>query len=318
MTAADPRPLPDRWIPLATGAVAVVELVVLRIATRSFVNIPGLDRWATPLRAVGEAGRVSYYVAVVLTVVTWGWVLRNSAATNFGPRMLLAAATVGFAGAAAAYRLGVLGGEAMGWASLASVAALAMVAEPGRRRIPVVLFGGAAVLTGLGTYFGASGIAQLTLSALLVGGEVLAVAAGISAPLVLGERLTRRATGLGLAVAFAATLALAWRPSPFRVLVLWSFGMPVSLPAWTYGLAAGLVTATVWQAWSNRRWGMVGGLLLLFSGGVGLISTYQSALVVAGLAALAIELDRPLPNPGMLPQPEQRSLLSRAGTVPAL
>jgi hypothetical protein len=309
-------------VPLGAGLVAVVELLVLRIATRSFVNIPGLDRWATPLRGVTEAGRLSYYLAVVLLVVTWGWAIWACAASSHHPltRVLVVAAIVGFAICATLYRLGVFGTTVMGWTSLTSFSALALALTqaPRLRRAPIILFAGAALLAGLATFFSASGIEPATLNRLLTGGEVLTVAAGATAPLVLGERLTRRAAVVALAVATVATAALALRPSPARILVLWAFGMPVGLPAWTYGVAAGFLVATIWQGWSSKRWELIGGLLLLAAGGVGLISTYQSALVVGGLAVMAVAL--PLPQPDGQPSFRVRraSAVSVAEATPGL
>jgi hypothetical protein len=53
-----------------------------------------------------------------------------------------------------------------------------------------------------------------------------------------------------------------------------------------YALALGALTATLWTALATRNWLTSVGLLLMVAGGIGVISTYQTGLVIAGILLL--------------------------------
>jgi hypothetical protein len=82
--------------------------------------------------------------------------------------------------------------------------------------------------------------------------------------------------------------SLAANSSTTKILLLWNFGLPGALPAIAYGLALGAFACTMAVLWRGGDRLAVAALALLVAGGIGLHSTYQSALVVTGLAVLGL------------------------------
>ena len=71
-----------------------------------------------------------------------------------------------------------------------------------------------------------------------------------------------------------------------KILLLWNVGLAGYLPSVLYGIAAGAVVYTIVVLRATGRRTSAIGLALLFMGGIGLHSTYQTGLVLAGLALL--------------------------------
>jgi hypothetical protein len=116
--------------------------------------------------------------------------------------------------------------------------------------------------------------------------EALAVAAALTMPLLVDGHGGRRALAWGLGAALMTSGALLANGSTTRILLLWSFGLAGYLPSLVYGAAVG---AVVYVLVALRRKGdrtLAWGLAFLFMGGIGLHSSYQSALVLAGLTVL--------------------------------
>lgn len=68
MTSSSPhRKVGLRWL-LAVSVL--VELLLLRTATRTLIHIPGIAGFESPVRAIAEVGRFAYYLAVVSLVAT--------------------------------------------------------------------------------------------------------------------------------------------------------------------------------------------------------------------------------------------------------
>jgi hypothetical protein len=122
---------------------------------------------------------------------------------------------------------------------------------------------------------------------LLEAAEVLGLGFALSAPLLVGTWSGRTARWAAVSAGVLVLVMFLGNGSTSRFLLLWNAGLSGPFPGILYAAAAGTLTlACVGLLRSGRRL-EAAGLLLLVSGGIGLHSTYQSALVVTGLAALA-------------------------------
>ena len=176
----------------------------------------------------------------------------------------------------------------------ASLAALLLLApwaigsRQGRSRFPAVLLVAASVFSGL------TGAAQAVAGSERVlggawpalGGEILAVGAAIGAPLLVGHVRSRSALAWAAAVGGSVYAGLLVNGPTVKILLLWNFGVAGYLPSVLYGIAAGAVTYTIVALCATGRRTSAIGMALLFMGGIGLHSTYQTGLVLAGLALL--------------------------------
>lgn len=301
------QPLFDWLIRVALGAV-LAELLILRTATRTAIHIPGIDRFEVPFRAVAESGRFAYYLAVVLVVVTLvamvvGGLRSSSPLVASGAGLFLVAAVAG--------RAGII--DDLSLAGLVVIGVIvasagAMRLAPRIVRPSMALFAAAFVVSGVRS--GAqlvTGAAPRPTAWLLVLAEGLAVAA----PALLAWRLRRSATaGLvlaGLVVGGSVTAALVAVPATTKILMLWNLGLAGYFPAAVYGLAtgaAGYGLAVLIRAGEHR---LVIAIGLLLAGGIGLHSTYQSALVVSGICLGALAVNRIGAAPVPVEEPLERA-----------
>lgn len=285
--------MPERALPepgaLAwwAGLAAITELVLLRMGTRTLVHIPGVEVVSGPLAWLSEAGRFAYYLSLVLIVglgalLLATWWASGSPGRWFG---ISALALVGLAAVVAA--IGAATPTVVGWLSLAAPLALIVgLAGTGRGAIPLLLWTGAAWSAGFATLLQGGGgrLSGEAMAALLQAGDVLAVAGALTFPLLLRRSPRGASLGTGLAVVAVVTALLTWASSTTAILALWAFGITASLPTVFYALAAGAMAATVHEASRQSNRTLAGAAMLVTAGGIGLISTYQSALLVVGLA----------------------------------
>ncbi len=290
---------PPRVVWLTVFVVA--ELFLLRIGTRTLIHIPGLGRFETPIRILAEAGRFAYYAAAVFLIA----VLVSMAYVRFKSRdprsMLAGSAAVGFVLVAGAGRLGVVSLSVVGWSLSAALVVAVLAGWRGRRSVPLALFALGVVAAGwsaLGQGAG-GGLTGRQVDTLLIIAEVALVLAGLTAPLLLEERPTRRALLIGLGAAVVTTAILSASSSTVWILGLWTLGVPGWLPGIVYALAFGGLATTWWSAFGGGQWNIGVGLVLLTAGGVGAISTYQSVLVLVGvlLVGEVVAPTRSVPSP---------------------
>lgn len=279
-------PLPVENLAWWAGWLAVAELVLLRIGTRTLVHIPGTDVLAGPMAWLAEAGRSAYYLSVVLIVLVGGALMVAWWAREASRRWLVISALVIFAVAALGGALDVLAPVGLGWVSMAALGLLILgSAGAGIRALPVVLWAGAAWSNGLAILLQGrgGGLTGEAVAGLLQTADVLVVAGALTFPLLLGTRPAGGPLLVGLTVAGVVAALLTWASSTTAILVLWAFGITASLPPILYGLAAGGMAVTVQQAVhdGDRRAGAAA--LLVTAGGIGLISSYQTALLLVGL-----------------------------------
>jgi len=272
---------------IAAAAAAMTELAILRVFTRTAIHIPGAGDAAPGLSAVSELGRFSYYLASVLLAVTLVLVacrlVANSSVGDMVALIGIAALTAVAFGVRAgivaegATDVGVIG-------ALIAVGVAATVHLEARARVPVALFVAGFTLTGLDALGGDPG----GRSAIRIGAETLVLVAAASLPLAMPGRPDRRSLIVGATVGVLVIGAFAANGTTPRILLLWNFGVPGAFPGVVYGVAIGLlVTALVWGWRCGERERTIA-LVLVACGGIGLHSTYQSALAVVGLALLVI------------------------------
>jgi len=280
------------WFASATVVVAAIELTLLRLFTRTIVHIPGASDLSPILSVVSSVGRFSYYLATVLLIV----LLVLLVGAFWRARDLMGAgAVLAFLVAAALARAGVVGDLSLALLVCGCVAATAIAAVGaggGRDRVPVVLFVAGFLLAGsyavLQSPVAADLRATRVLSPVLVGAEALALSAALASLLLLTHRPARRVIGAGVAVGVVACGALVANPSTTKVLLLWSFGLAGYFPSLVYAVAFGALAVTIIGLVREQRTAAAIAIALVAMGGIGLHSTYQSALVVAGLGLLAL------------------------------
>ncbi len=277
-----------------TAFAALAELLLLRILTRTLIHIPGLQQFEVPIRVVSEIGRICYYLTVVLLLVLLVSVVRTQIRVgNLKSSVLLTGLGLWFL-AAGAGRMGWLGPGPLGVLSLAAILLVTgVVGVRGWQTLPILLLTVATWAIGLATILQGrgGGLTGEAFGGLMGAGEAIAIAALLSLPVLTGGPPTRRAWMVGLGVAALVTVMLSMAGPTVTILVLWSFGLPASLPPVLYGLAAGSLSSALFSVWHDRRRDLAAALILLSAGGVGLVSSYQTGLVLAGLAVAAIVLN---------------------------
>lgn len=281
---ADRSRFASSGLPELLGAVVVAEFLLLRTGTRTLIHIPGLGRFETPIRVLSEVGRFFYYLAIVLLVVTVAWMalsrIRSTAKTDRITGYLI----VLFLGVAVAGRAGLWPWVMVGWALLALLAAVTTLTWRGLRSVPIGLF----VLSSVAASWGVlgqsgGGLSGSTVDLAVVSSEMLLVLAAVTSPLLIGEPLTAPALIAGAMATAVSTGGFASAGSTLSIMILWNVGVPGWLPGIAYGLAIGALTASVWLSVSSGRRAIAVVVLLLVAGGVGVISTYQTGLVLAAV-----------------------------------
>lgn len=286
------RPLGEdmlQWLPSVVAIAAVLEMVILRLFTRTAIHIPGFSRLRPVYVAISETGRAAFYVAAVLLIASLALLVANLARRRSFAPLAGAAGIATFVGAAVIARLRDADGSFLGTATV--VAVLLLVpwvcgGSSGRSRIVRAL-----VVTAFLVAATASGgqPTAIDLSArralLALGAEILAILGAIAAP-VLARTRSRSALLWGAATGVVVVAAMVANPWTVKILFLWNLGLAGYLPSVLYGFAAAALTYTVISLFFERRITSAVGILLLFAGGIGLHSTYQTGLVLVGLTLL--------------------------------
>ena len=282
-----------------TAWAALAELVVLRMVTRTLIHIPGLADFEAPIVAVSEVGRLAYYVTVVLLICLLVLLVGGYGRLHSTGSILIRAGFATILLLAFLGRVGLIDAADIGGPTMAGFIVMAAgIAFAGWRALPVLVLIVATYASGsAGTLQGSGGgLSGESFGSLIRFGEIAAVVGCLLLPLVLDKPLSRRALVMGLGVAALVTAILSVASSTLTILILWSFGLPASLPAAIYGLAAGSVVAVTATAIQDGGRGLAAGVLLAVAGGVSFVSTYQTALLAAGLGLIALNI-APSPRP---------------------
>lgn len=270
---------------------ASLELTILRIFTRTAIHIPALHQLAGPYTVLSRLGQYDYYVSAVLIVLAL-----PVAAVTLGARAarpgLLAAAGIGlFVAIAVLAKAEALDGGAQAAVTALAVALVAgaLAIESPRAGIALGFFAVAFALASSDSVLQSlsqHGYGRLDGRTPLWLSEVFVVAFGISLPIALRVHPTRKANIVaGAAGALGLAMLIGAAPTT-KILMLWNFGLAGALPAVAYAAALAAVALTTAALFSEGRWLAACGVVLILAGGIGMHSTYQSGLVVLGLAAL--------------------------------
>ncbi len=303
---------PVAWVETLVGPAvlaAAAELLVLRTFTRTIIHIPGAQSASRVLDLVAETGRFTYYLSVVFLIMLLGALAAAGTAAagasrvSSSRRLVVSASVTAFAATAAVARAGSAGDgvvAALVTASVVAVAIAAAASTSGPERAARLMVGAGFTAAAVPVILWSAGLGDSRpagMSWAYFGAEVAALAAftllGVRGfgPGPRRSRASRPVLAAGALAGLAVTAVLLASPAgaaSTKTLMLWNLGLGGYLPAPLYGLAvAGGVIGLVTRFRAGERFETAGWVLVI-CGGIGLHSTYQSGLVVAGLALLAV------------------------------
>jgi hypothetical protein len=268
--------------------VALGELVLLRVGTRTLIHIPGLGRYEAQISSLAELGRFFYYLAVVCLMATLILLAYRSLRIRTPRLVAIGIGLLGFLAAAGAGRFGVVPAPIVGWLSVAALMVVCTASSGGLRRIPIAFFVAgwvAAAWTVLGQGAG-GGLSGRQVDGFMLVAEISLILSAITVPLLLKGPPPRLAILAGIGATIVSAGAFVSGSSTLSILVLWNLGVPGWLPGLAYSVAFGSLVATLWAASSSGQKSTVIGLVLLVAGGIGTISTYQTGLVLTAVLLL--------------------------------
>lgn len=310
LTATAHRTVIDLERLVAVAALGLVvaaglEFILLRLFTRTAIHLPNVQELSPGYTVLAEAGRLGYFAATVLLVL----VLAGGAILTRGRDAKAWSATAGVMSFGVVAAMAAADGVDAAVLAAVSLAAVLLTAPWAAAQVrhtgvaALALFAGAFTLAALFALGQGMHSGALLQTDLLLAAESLALAFGIAAPLLTG-RGDRVAVGVAAAAGLLVFGALLGNESTSKTLALWSVGLAGYFPAVLYGGAAAGLTYAIVTAWRTRRRALAVGLVLVLLGGIGLHSTYQTGLVLAGLLALGSGQPAPAERraePGLLP-----------------
>lgn len=119
------------WLASVLVAASTVELVILRIGTRTAIHVPGIEQVRGPYRVIAAGGRLAFFVAVVASGVLLVRLTRDLRGLG---RARSAASLSSFIGVAVIGALRLVGNDLLAPAVTAIVASLAIVVLARQRR----------------------------------------------------------------------------------------------------------------------------------------------------------------------------------------
>lgn len=277
------------------GLVALAELLLLRTGTRTLIHIPGLGQFDVSIGILNEVGRFAYYLAAVLLVSTLIYLGRILWLTGTRSSKVISGVVWLFLTVALAGRTGLITSTAVGWLSLLVLVALLVSTWSGVRSMPRALFVAAWALAAwavLGQDVG-GGLSGQSVDILVIAAEGLLLLAGVTAPLLVSDRPAAPSLVAGFGAFLVVATGFSIGGSTLSILTLWNLGVPGWFSPIAYGLAFGGLVVGGWTAMANRQTLTATAIALLVAGGVGTISTYQTALVFTAVLLLGVVSTRP-------------------------
>lgn len=303
---------PPSTIVLVAAGLAIasaIELLILRTFTRTAIHIPGIETLREPYEVLSLGGRYAYYVSVAILMVALpgiAWQLWQRGTPLWRGIALSVAA---FAALSALAAFGISDRLALDVTAVGAVATVTIAGAALARRwtfaAPAGLFAAAFVLSSAHTV--AQTAAQKGMGAAETGwalttAEVIGAGFALATPLFMHRTVGRIPAILGISVAVVTWIAfLGNGGATARFLLLWNEGLSGVLPSVVYAVAAGCLAATLAACLHARNIAGAAGLVLLVTGGIGLHSTYQSALALSGLVVLAVAFAPESPRSGSAP-----------------
>ncbi|MCK6565924.1 MAG: hypothetical protein HUU14_07340 [Dehalococcoidia bacterium] len=297
-------PLRLEWVLAGLAVASVIELLVLRTFTRTAVHIPALSELRDPYEALASFGRYAYYVSAVLLILSLPFAVTRLWGRGDLYARVAAVAVVVFAITAALARADVanvilIDVLTVGVVVMAASAAAARMDPRGALVVGAfaaafALQGGSAMLQDAAS----QGYGSYETRWMLWSAEWLALAFAVASPVGFAARPSRLALVLASVAGLVLFAALVANGSTTKILLLWNEGLAGTLPSVAYGVGAAALLATLLGLLAQRRMLALTGFVLLITGGIGLHSTYQTGLVVAGMAALCLAVrEVPLARP---------------------
>ena len=275
-----------------TALVVLAEAVLLRGATRVFIHIPGLDVTNGVLGRVTDLARLAFRMAVPLTFA----LLLMLTASQWASRSGQVSAVV-----VSAFLLATAGGrfEALRPAAdlivLSLVAAVAVVAVVGletHSKVPIAAWSAAFLMIALAQLldqWAADGAGSISLPWLGGLAEAVALVAFFTAPLVLRNHPLPLDWMVGASAAGLLALALLSTEgqAAVKILLLWNLGWSGGYHVIVYAVAIGSFVMAITALVRRRRITTAASLIFMGVAGFGLFSSYQTALLVTGLALMS-------------------------------
>lgn len=296
----------------ALAGAAAVELAILRTFTRTAIHIPGLEAMRYPYQLLTKGGEFAYFLTISLLFPVAAALLLAMHRGHYPQRWLVTFGVALFAFSWPLVDMHAVSPRTLDALTISSVVAIGSAIVLTSRRtawLPIVTFtaaftASALYTTSLGSGRGA-GFGQPDL--LLNYTEFLGLAYACTTPLLVHRSRDRMATGVAIAVGMLVYVAMLGNGSTSRFLLLWNAGLSGTLPSFFYGLAAAALTYTTLRAGRSGLPLVSSGLVMIVAGGLGLHSSYQSALVIVGTMSLALGLSgarQTLVRRDLAPQPE--------------
>lgn len=272
---------------------AVAELGLLRLFTRTAIHIPALEALERPYEIVSVVARYAFFASVVLLGLNLAVIVLTHRPAGDDLGRVGAATAFAFLAVAAIARAELVDALVVAAAVVTLVAvagALGTLAIRGAGGVALAVYTFGFAAAALHTILQDGGRYgwRIEGSGVLVHlGEAATLLAVLVAAVAWGRRCTRREVVVAGAAGLLVLGALVGNGSTVKILMLWNFGLPGSLPSVVYGAAAAGLTLALLGARRSGGFATLTGLALVVVGGVGLHSTYQSGLVIAGMLMLA-------------------------------
>jgi hypothetical protein len=295
-----------RPIALIGALLLLVELVALRVLTRTAIHIPGLARVEIGYRLVSEIGRVAFSAGVVLVVALIVAVAAKAAGSG---RMQLASVLFFFLATAAMAALGVAPEAVIDLVTVIAVVAVPItcLARTSKSwswtRLSPVLFVVAFVLSAVPSILGkvAPGLG-MPVTGIWKTAEAVALVAGLALVARASGPISLRSALVGLVAASLALVSLTTQPAATETLMLWNLGLAGYFPPVFYSAAIACVVYAVHHTWIVGDRSIAVGVAFIVAGGIGLHSTIQSAAFLMGIVILLVPsvVRAPKPPPPVL------------------
>jgi hypothetical protein len=209
------------------------------------------------------------------------------ASRSHWPKAAATAGLVLFAAVASAAFAGVISELQLGALSLAAIGLLVpatLTAVGWRATVPTLAFASAFLLTAGFTLAPQAGWRPPAET--LIAGEALALGFALTSPLLVRPARDRLTVLVATLTAVVVLTMLIGNAATTKNLALWSVGLAGYFPSIVYAAAAGALAYAVIGGFRGQSPLIALGISLIALGGVGFHSTYQTGLVVIGLAVI--------------------------------
>jgi len=279
--------------PIATLTVValLIELVALRVLTRTAIHIPGLERFAMGYRFVSEIGRFAFGAAFVLLFALIALValisgIRGRIGLTLVLSAFLSAAALAAAGAVSEFALSV-----MTVAAVLAAPFLCLRVGSG----PASWTWASPILLAVAfTVAGLPSIAQqmapdlsVPVAGMWQAAEALVIIAGIALAAHVAGPLLGRSMIFGGVAGGIVLASLVVQPSTIEILMLWNLGLAGYFHPLIYAAGTAVFVYAVHGAWILDDRSVAIGAALVVAGGIGLHSTIRSAAFLMGVIILS-------------------------------